>query len=196
MMPFFRQFDFSTFRMQKLYNEGCDIVIKKHMSALQDVYKRYSGRETLGGEERFMSLPEFIDLITSTQVIDDNFGVREINTVFRVSLATQIDEIRSERHTRMMFLEFVEAIARVADRVVQFLVAGEDRPTLTGVTNGIAGCLTTAGGMPGTAEHLEQIEEELNDVNERDSNMDLSSGRGSINSYNSDNHNNGVIARV
>lgn len=70
-----------------------------------------------------MSLSEFVDLVTSTGVIDDNFGAREINTIFRVSMATQIDEIRSERHTRMQFLEFVEAISRVADRVIMNLVA-------------------------------------------------------------------------
>lgn len=35
-----------------------------------------------------MSLAEFVDLVTSTQVIDDNFGVREINTIFRMSMAT------------------------------------------------------------------------------------------------------------
>jgi hypothetical protein len=30
----------------------------------------------------------------------------------------QVDEIRSERHTRMSFMEFIEALCRVADRVV------------------------------------------------------------------------------
>ena len=100
-----------------------------------------------------MCLQEFIDLVTSTQVIDDNFGVREINTIFRVSINTQVDEIRSERHTRMMFLEFVEAIARVADRVVQFLVAGGERPQGTALT-GLSGAFgINLGGMPpGTAD--------------------------------------------
>ncbi len=35
-----------------------------------------------------MSLSEFVDLVTATGVIDDNFGAREINTIFRVSMAT------------------------------------------------------------------------------------------------------------
>ena len=122
-MPFFKTFDMSNFRQIKMYNEGCDIIIKKHLQTLQDVYKKYSGREAIGGEERYMSLAEFVDLVTSTAVIDDNFGVREINVIFRLSMATQVDEIRSERHTRMQFLEFVEAICRVADRVVTNLVA-------------------------------------------------------------------------
>ncbi len=101
MMPFFKTFEIQNFRQIKMYNEGCDIVIKKHLQTLQDVYKKYSGREAIGGEERYMSLAEFVDLVTSTSVIDDNFGVREINVIFRLSMAVQVDEIRSERHTRM-----------------------------------------------------------------------------------------------
>jgi hypothetical protein len=76
----------------------------------------------------------------------------------------------------MMFLEFVEAVARVADRVVQFLVAGGDRPHGTAFTglSGKSGMTLGDRGAPGTAEQLEQIEEEFN-VEDRDS--DLSSGR-------------------
>ena len=122
-MPFFKTFDLTNFRQVKMYNEGVDIVIKKHLQVLQDIYKKFSGREVIGGEERYMSLAEFVDLVTSTSVIDDNFGVREINVIFRLSMAVQVDEIRYERHTRMQFLEFIEAICRVADRVVTNLIA-------------------------------------------------------------------------
>lgn len=131
-----------------------------------------------------MCLQEFIDLVTSTQVIDDNFGVREINTIFRVSISTQVDEIRSDRHTRMMFLEFVEAVARIADRVVQFLVAGGERHQLgtaqTGLS-GTSGINLGAFNPPGTADQLEQIEEELN-IEDRGSDGDLSTGRISLGS--------------
>ena len=66
IMPFFKTFDLTNFRQAKMYNEGVDIVIKKHLQVLQDVYKKFSGREVLGGEERYMSLAEFVDLVTST----------------------------------------------------------------------------------------------------------------------------------
>lgn len=140
-----------------------------------------------------MCLQEFIDLVTSTQVIDDNFGVREINTIFRVSISTQVDEIRSERHTRMMFLEFVEAVARVADRVVQFLVAGGERQLGTAQTglSGASGINLAAFAPPGTAEQLEQIEEELN-IEDRGSDGDLSSGRISLGSISDGGKTNGV----
>lgn len=65
-----------------------------------------------------MSLGEFIDLITITDVVDDNFGAREIGTIFNLSMMTQVDEINKERHCRMSFVEFLEAVSRVADRVI------------------------------------------------------------------------------
>jgi hypothetical protein len=54
----------------------------------------------------------------------------------------------------MMFLEFVEAVARVADRVVQFLVAGGERQLGTAQTglSGASGINLAAFAPPGTAE--------------------------------------------
>ena len=68
-----------------------------------------------------MSLAEFINLVTISGVVDDNFGAREIGTIFNLSMMTQVDEIKKERHCRMNFSEYLEAIARVADRVIQLL---------------------------------------------------------------------------
>jgi hypothetical protein len=61
---------------------------------------------------------EFIDLVTKSGVIDDNFGAREIGVLFGLAMMTQIDEISKERNYQMQFLEFLEAFARVADRVM------------------------------------------------------------------------------
>ena len=71
-----------------------------------------------------MCMNEFIDLINLSGVIDDNFGAREISVLFNLSMMTQIDEVNKERHYQMAFIEFVEALARVADRVM--ITKGED----------------------------------------------------------------------
>jgi hypothetical protein len=65
-----------------------------------------------------MSLSEFINLITLTGAVDDNFGAREIGTIFSISMMTQIDELNKDRHCRMFFVEFLEALCRTADRVI------------------------------------------------------------------------------
>ena len=48
----------------------------------------YSGREVLPNEEMNMSMNEFIDLVTATRVVDDNFGAREIGILFNLSMMT------------------------------------------------------------------------------------------------------------
>lgn len=118
VFPYFKNFQFQDFRTKKLWTESCDNLIKKHNNVLRDIYQKYSGREALPSEEPNMSMPEFIELITCTKVVDDNFGAREIGVIYNISMMTQMDEINKERHVRMNFSEFVEAIFRVADRVI------------------------------------------------------------------------------
>ena len=49
---------------------------------------------------------------------DDNFGAREIGPLFNLSVQTKVDEIRSTRHMDMIYLEFVECLARIADKAI------------------------------------------------------------------------------
>ena len=63
-------------------------------------------------------MKEFIELITNSKVVDDNFGAREIGILFNLSMMTQVDEINKGRHIKMNFTEFLEALARVAERVI------------------------------------------------------------------------------
>ena len=75
-----------------------------------------------------MCMNEFIDLVTQSGVIDDNFGAREISVLFNLSMMTQIDEVNKERHFQMTFIEFLEDISRVSDRVM--ITKGEDHEYL------------------------------------------------------------------
>ena len=70
------------------------------------------------GEDYFMSLNEFNEFVARSGVVDETFSTRDIGTIFNLSMMTQVDEIHSERHLQMQFLEFVEAICRIADRVI------------------------------------------------------------------------------
>lgn len=103
-----------------------DNLIKKHMNVLRDIYRKFSGRDILPNEEPNMSMQEFIDMVTATKVVDDAFGAREIGVIYNVSMMTQVDEINKERHVRMQFIEFVEALCRVADRVITSISTKDD----------------------------------------------------------------------
>ena len=118
MTPYFKNYQNNEFRAARLYTEACDNVFKKYQAPLRDIYKKYSGLEVLPNEEMNMSMTEFINMVTATRVVDDNFGAREIGIIYNLSMMTQVDEINRGRHIKMNFTEFMEAIARVADRVI------------------------------------------------------------------------------
>ena len=50
-------------------------------------------------------------------MIDENFGNREAGPLFNVSLMTNRRELETEKHLNMTFVEFLESLARVADKL-------------------------------------------------------------------------------
>ena len=103
-----------------------DNLVKKNMNVLRDIYRKFSAREIMPNEEPNLSIQEFIDLITATKVVDESFGAREIGVIYNIAMITQVDEINKDRHTRMQFAEFVEALCRVADRTITNLTANNE----------------------------------------------------------------------
>lgn len=119
IMPFFKKFDTNVFRINKLYKKTCDIALKNHWQTLKDIYTRASAMDALPDADSVMSINEFTNLVIMTTSDEGlNLTMREIGPLFNLSMMTQVDEINSERHCQMMFLEFVEAMCRVADRVI------------------------------------------------------------------------------
>ena len=68
-----------------------------------------------------MSLEEWRRICTDCCLINENFRAKDMDITFNLSLMTQVDEINYERHLKMSYIEFVEAIARVA-HISNFLV--------------------------------------------------------------------------
>ena len=63
-----------------------------------------------------MSLSEFTEVITNSDCFSDNFGQKQIGNPFNRAMMTQVDEIDKDRHINMTFVEFLEAIVRIADK--------------------------------------------------------------------------------
>lgn len=60
-------------------------------------------------------------MINSSGILEGkSIGTGDIGTLFNISMMTQIRELESERHTQMCFVEFVEAICRVAYKMQEF----------------------------------------------------------------------------
>ena len=120
ILPFLIKFDSDFFRQSKLYKETVDVVLRTHMKTLKDIYQKASVVDSVPDEDSIMSIGEFVRFHAETMRKDDTVSLnsRELGPLFNLSIMTQVDEIFSERHAQMSFLEFVEALCRVADRVV------------------------------------------------------------------------------
>ena len=54
-------------------------------------------------------------------VVTDTFGAKEIGPLFNISMMTSVDEIFQEKHMQMKPIEFVEALTRIAEKVIKNL---------------------------------------------------------------------------
>jgi hypothetical protein len=115
-MPFLKQYDIHSWRIDRYYNEYVDNTIKAYLPIFDAVFRSQAPQKIVGKKEsNWMWLDEFTQICLS--IIDKEFPVREIPVCFNISMKLQTNEIDSERHYNMHFSEFLEAIARVIDKL-------------------------------------------------------------------------------
>lgn len=123
ILKYMQSFDSNDFRVNQLYNENCDMVFKYYLKSIKTLYSTYSGKHCKPGDNRFMCCDEFVKLYSDAGIQSDLFGAKELGVIFNLSMMTQIDEATCERHYKMTFDEFIEAVARVADKCNLLLVS-------------------------------------------------------------------------
>lgn len=64
-----------------------------------------------------MSLSEFTDLITDVNVYNDDFGQKQVASQFNLAMMTQLEELENDKFLNMSFVEFLEALVRVAENL-------------------------------------------------------------------------------
>ena len=84
---------------------------------MKEIYKKYSGRNNGVGAVKFMSLSEFTDLITDVNVYNDDFGQKQVASQFNLAMMTQLEELENDKFLNMSFVEFLEALVRVAENL-------------------------------------------------------------------------------
>ena len=53
----------------------------------------------------------------NANVIDENFGAREIGIIYNLAMMTNVQELESDRHAKMNVAEFIDAFGRIADKL-------------------------------------------------------------------------------
>ena len=72
-------------------------------------------------------------MITLAGVTSDKFGAREIGQLFGLSMQTSVDEVFTNGHMDMKFIEFVEGMARVSDKALRHIKFGDEGETIESV---------------------------------------------------------------
>jgi hypothetical protein len=66
-------------------------------------------------------MDEFITMFTNAGLTTSgHISQGEIGAFYNCSMMTYVDEITKEKHMQMMILEFMEAIARVSEKILSF----------------------------------------------------------------------------
>lgn len=72
--------------------------------------------KTLPGKRKFMCTEELRKLIFDCGV-DKEITERDIALIFNLSMMTQVDELTSYRIFEMSFVEYLEVLGRLADKI-------------------------------------------------------------------------------
>ena len=107
------------FRQDRLYIEEIDGVYKPKLELLRAIYKRYVLRLPNGKRPKLMRPEGWQALCDHCHFISDDFTIRDVNLAFLRAQMNVADEIGDRtRFESMTFMDFLEALARVADQLI------------------------------------------------------------------------------
>ena len=115
-LPYLNKFCNNEWRQKRYYNEFVDNTIKAYLPIFNAIYNSNATQKKIGRKDSIgISLDEFTIIVN--KLIDSDFPVKEIPTIFNLSMRLQENEIDFDRHYNMLFPEFLEAFSRFADKL-------------------------------------------------------------------------------
>jgi hypothetical protein len=122
------QFDLAQdWRNQRYWNQECEKVLKSKQVVIKGLFEFASFLNPKKAFYRFMFMTSKdlvppipyskLGLISLAGLVNDSFGDKDIYLAFLLSIMTQIDEVNSMRHSQMTLIEFMEALARVSEKL-------------------------------------------------------------------------------
>ena len=110
-----KKYDQSSWHSEKYLKEDVDLFFKLHRPILESIFLKYAA---LGkGPTDRLNLHGFRTMCTEAGLVNDSFVMREIDMCYRQAMMTEVDEILHGEHLQMVYVEFIEAFARIADQI-------------------------------------------------------------------------------
>lgn len=108
-------YDQDKWRWDRFFNQECEEVIMENRDIFQSVFDLNSGKKAKPGERKFMQVEDFLNICQNHELMNETFNIRQATFCFHMALMTHVDELNGILHTQANRLEFIEALARVAD---------------------------------------------------------------------------------
>ncbi|KAF8071180.1 hypothetical protein HT031_001262 [Scenedesmus sp. PABB004] len=107
----------NAFRSERLYTEEVDLLLKQHQGLLRALYSRYRLKPNGGGlRPKVLRLEGWLALMADARLVDSRFTLADAQLAFLWSRMAVVDEIKDfGRYTCLTFVDFLEALGRVAD---------------------------------------------------------------------------------
>ena len=149
-------------RSEILWTEEVATAFKRYEDQLRRIFADWRKRDR--GDTKFMSLDEFTDLLEHCEIVDSTFSDNDARVAFVHAIQDVKDEMKTDRHTQMSFVEFVHGLAHVAnirdwsrsllgnqldvieriERVIKALISGARRHAQTAGRNLACTFITTS----------------------------------------------------
>ncbi|OMJ72579.1 hypothetical protein SteCoe_28936 [Stentor coeruleus] len=114
-LPAMKKYDKSSWHTDKYLKEDVDLFFRLHKQILMGVFEKYAAMGK--GPLDKMNLHEFRLMCNEAGLCNEEFILREIDMCFRQAMMTEVDEIKHSEHLEMVYVEFIEAFARMADQL-------------------------------------------------------------------------------
>lgn len=129
-LPFFKDYDYTTWKQNRLWNMECDKTFKHFWQFLEFLYRKYASRFVANifgmNSSKMMYLGEFKKIFADALLIDELFTERDANLAFSMSVRYHENEVTSDRSLQLSFSEFLEAFARAAEKISTYPVGITD----------------------------------------------------------------------
>ena len=118
ILPYINMFDTDKWRKQNYWNEEVDRVFKFNINLINKLFDRCSAESRKRpGAKKFVSMEEYIQLCSDANLVEHFISERDPPLLYCMSMMTVVNELENERGSQMVLVEFLESLARIADKI-------------------------------------------------------------------------------
>jgi hypothetical protein len=125
LIPEMKKYDPNEWRKKAYWCEEVDAAYKSYQAVTQHIFTRYAIRKSTTGICNYLNYHDLVAICNDAGILNKDFGDRDVILAFRRAQMLQVNELTSNRSFQMSYVEYLEAIARIADEVSLPQIGGD-----------------------------------------------------------------------